>query len=97
LAVETYLRGAEWLMSAGYYNRRLYADSQFCQLLSNSGMPQRLVQLLLIFGQQNNAWFFPSQHEMSSNPDAIAVAYTRAVRQLAEAINVEESSTQPQG
>jgi hypothetical protein len=70
LANEHFMRGAEYMLSAGSKNPDIYKYPKFQEALRNSALPGNAADYLLEQGQKNAKWFFPTADEMRNDKNA---------------------------
>jgi hypothetical protein len=79
-----YMRGAEYIMSAGTFNPNLYKDQGFMDALRNSKLPGDAASYIADRGAENPRWFYPSKEELAKNPNANQDARTAYQKLLLE-------------
>jgi thiol-disulfide isomerase/thioredoxin len=70
LADKHYLRGCEYLISAGVHNGDLYKYPGFADHLRNSQLPGNAADFILDKGAANPKWFYPTPNEISADANA---------------------------
>jgi hypothetical protein len=70
LAQKHFMRGAEYMLSAGSKNPDIYKYPTFQQALRDSALPGNAADYLLEQGQKNAKWFFPTPDEIRADKNA---------------------------
>jgi hypothetical protein len=83
-AEQHFLRGAEYIMSAGTFNPNLYKDQGFIDALKGSKLPGNVANVLAERGAADAKWFYPSKEEQAKNPNAHQDARDRYLNLLKE-------------
>jgi hypothetical protein len=102
-AEQHFLRGSEYILSAGVYNKNIYKYPGFAQALTESKLPGRAAELLLQKGIQDvdrpmnqKPWFYPNEKETANqNPNAFQDARDRYTALLKEEMAKPKTVTPP--
>lgn len=96
-AQKHYLRGGEYMMSAGALNPDLFKYPNFTERLRNSALPGNAANAIIERGLStpDAKWFYPSKEETQKNPNAFPDAREKYMQILTDEMKKPKAQTKP--